>query len=165
MSDEDKGFVVKDRRLFDEDGDVRADAQEDEAQAEAPAPEPEPPASEPPASEPTASEPTASEPQEAPQPEAASEPAGEPQGGRPPLPPVDFSGLILSLAHATMMHLGQIPDPMGRPSQPDLELARHTIDTIAMLKEKTQGNLGEDEQKLIDTALTELQMAFVQVQG
>ena len=152
MSDEDKGFVVKDRRLFDEDGDVRADAEENEAQPEAPAPAPEP-------------EPPASEPQEAPQPEAAAEPAGEPQGGRPPLPPVDFSGLILSLAHATMMHLGQIPDPMGRPSQPDLELARHTIDTIAMLKEKTQGNLGEEEQKLIDTALTELQMAFVQMQG
>ncbi len=150
MSDEDKGFTVKDRRLFDDEGDVREDAAGDPAPPEAPAPEPEPPAP---------------ESETPPEPPAPEEPAGGPQGERPPLPPVDFSGLILSLAHATMMHLGQIPDPMGRPSQPDLELARHTIDTIAMLKEKTEGNLGEEEQKLIDTALTELQMAFVQVQG
>jgi hypothetical protein len=75
---------------------------------------------------------------------------------------VDFSGLILSLAHATMLHLGHIPDATGGAGQPDLELARHTIDTIAMLKEKTKGNLDDQEQKLINTALTELQMAFVQ---
>ena len=64
-----------------------------------------------------------------------------------------------------MMHLGQIQDPSGRQMPADLQLARHTIDTIAMLKEKTQGNLSPEEQKLIDTALTELRMAFVQLSG
>lgn len=158
MSEDQKGFTVKDRRLFDEKGDVRPDAEGAAAPEDAPAPEPQAPRREP---EPPAPEPAAPGPdiQAGPQPEPG------PQGGRPPLPPVDFSGLILSLAHATMMHLGQLPDPSGRTGQPDLELARHTIDTIAMLKKKTKGNLDEQEQKLIDTALTELQMAFVQAKG
>ncbi len=82
-----------------------------------------------------------------------------------PLPPVDFGGLILSLSHAAMMHLGHIPDPLtGQPS-PDPDLARHTIDTIAMLKDKTQGNLTVDEQRLIDHALTELRLAYVRQHG
>ncbi|MEW5911952.1 MAG: DUF1844 domain-containing protein [Thermodesulfobacteriota bacterium] len=147
MSEEDKGFTVKDRRRFDEKGDVRPESEEAAPAEKAPARE---------------SRPQPPEPQgEAPAPERP--PRGQqPRGARPPLPPVDFSGLILSLAHATMLHLGHMPDAMGRPGQPDLELARHTIDTIAMLKEKTKGNLDEQEQKLINTALTELQMAFVQ---
>ncbi|MCF8032023.1 MAG: DUF1844 domain-containing protein [Desulfarculaceae bacterium] len=147
---EDKGFKVKDRRSFDLEGEARPDA-EQEPQA---APEPEKTAATPP-------------PQEPPPMEAEGMDLGqeqEPQAGqRPHLPPVDFSGLILSLAHATMMHLGQIPDPNGQPMPADLELARHTIDTIAMLKEKTEGNLSPEEQKLVETALTELRMAFVQL--
>ena len=59
-----------------------------------------------------------------------------------------------------MMHLGQIPGPDGQPMPADLELARHTIDTIAMLQEKTKGNLDPEEQKLVDTALVELRMAL-----
>ena len=144
MSEQDKGFTVKDRRRFDQEGHSRPEEQES-----APAPEAAEAASPPPAQEtPPAEEPAAQQPR---------------NGQRPPLPPVDFSGLILSLAHATMMHLGQIPDPSGQPMPADLELARHTIDTIAMLRDKTKGNLDPEEQKLVDTALTELRMAFVQI--
>ncbi len=153
MSEQDKGFTVKDRRRFDASGQTReseqaqrepAPAREAQAQPSAPPQEPTPQAA-------------PLEPQEAPQ--------GQAGRRRPPLPPVDFSGLILSLAHATMMHLGQIPGPGGQPIPADLELARHTIDTIAMLQEKTKGNLIPEEQKLVDTALVELRMAFVQIAG
>jgi Domain of unknown function (DUF1844) len=152
MSEQDKGFTVKDRRRFDSEGTARPES-EDSPRSEAPqaSPSPEPPAAA--AEEPA---PSGEAQEEAPRPRA---------GQRHQLPPVDFSGLILSLAHATMMHLGQIPDPSGRPVPADLELARHTIDTIAMLKEKTKGNLSPEEQKLVDTALTELRMAFVQIAG
>jgi hypothetical protein len=101
---------------------------------------------------------TATEPKDA----DAAQAAGEKD---PPhahsLPPVDFSAFILSLAHATMMHLGYIPDPQTGESAPDLELARHTIDTIGMLKDKTTGNLTQDEARLMESALSELRMAYV----
>ncbi len=94
----------------------------------------------------------------------APEKPPEPELRQPPshhLPPVDFSALILSLSHAAMMHLGHIPDPMTGESGLDLELARHTIDTIGMLQVKTAGNLDQEEQRLIESALTELRLAFV----
>lgn len=102
------------------------------------------------------------------EPQAAAEPQTKPgadeAGAQTPphhLPPVDFSAFVLSLAHAAMMHLGYIPDPQTGESAPDLELARHTIDTIGMLKDKTAGNLTQDEAKLVESALSELRMAFV----
>ena len=79
------------------------------------------------------------------------------------LPPVDFSGFILSLAHTAMMHLGAVPDPVTGQSKRDPELARHTIDTIAMLEEKTKGNLSPEEQKLLANTLTELRLAYVRL--
>jgi len=150
MSEQDKGFTVKDRRRFDQTGEIRPEAGDERPAApeQDQAPPPPPPQEPPPAAE-----------------EGAGEGAGAQAGQRPPLPPVDFNSLILSLAHATMMHLGQIPDPNGQPVPADLELARHTIDTIAMLKEKTKGNLSPEEQKLVDTSLTELRMAFVRIAG
>lgn len=156
MSEQDKGFTVKDRRRFDSSGQTRDDA---EAQREE-VPERKPQASAKPSTPPQ--EPAAPQ---APPREPAATPKGPGGGRRPQLPPVDFSGLILSLAHATMMHLGQIPGPNGQPMPPELELARHTIDTIDMLQKKTKGNLDHEEQKLVDTALVELRMAFVQIAG
>jgi len=145
MVDEDKGFQVKDRRGFNVDGSAR-DGEEkvmDEPQGE------------------TAEAAKTREPGPNLADEAEGAQSGEAATG--PLPPVEFSGLILSLAHAAMMHLGQVPDPQSGQARPDLEMARHTIDTIAMLKEKTQGNLTSEEQRLIDHALTELRLAFVQL--
>jgi len=138
MSEQDQGFTVKDRRIFSDDGSPRA---EEPAAKAAPAPEPEP-------------EPRA-------EPDAATGPAEEPGREQLRLPPVDFSGLILSLSHAAALHLGLLPDEQGQPRL-EAALARHTIDTIAMLKEKTQGNLTPDEERLITGVLTELRLAFVQ---
>jgi hypothetical protein len=62
-----------------------------------------------------------------------------------------------------MMHLGQIPDPQTGETQTNVGFARHTIDTIAMLQEKTSGNLESDEKQLLDNILTELRLAFVRL--
>jgi hypothetical protein len=198
MAEEEKGFVIRDRRRFHSDGSVREDeeiAQPEEVQVAAeevdlsqaePArgrggqPEIERPAGAGPAPEPgqaaagaqaqagagggqqagpELSQQAQDEAAEAYRQEAAEEQAAA--GGGRALPPVEFSGLVLSLSHAAMMHLGQVPDPNTGQARQDLELARHTIDTLAMLKEKTQGNLDAEEQRLIDHALTELRLGFV----
>ncbi len=85
----------------------------------------------------------------------------ESQERRIPLPPVTFSSLILSLTSSVLMHFGDVPDPNTGERKVDLELAKHGIDTIAMLKEKTKGNLTEDEQQMIDNILTELRLRYV----
>ncbi len=76
---------------------------------------------------------------------------------------MDFSSFILSLSHTALFHLGQIPDPQTGQTCLDLELARHTIDTLGHAPEKTQGNLDGDEQKFLDGVLTELRLAYVQL--
>ena len=80
------------------------------------------------------------------------------------LPQIDFSTFVLSLAASGMLHLGMAPDPTQPDSPPpaaNLPLAQQTIDTLAMLQAKTEGNLGEDERKLLESVLYELRMGFV----
>jgi hypothetical protein len=98
----------------------------------------------------------AEEPPEAPEsPREAGAPAA--------LPPVDFSSFLLSLATSALYHLGLVADPeTGRPGAPDLPLARQTIDTLAMLEEKTRGNLDQEEQRLLKSILAELRLRFVE---
>jgi hypothetical protein len=80
-----------------------------------------------------------------------------------PLPPATFEFLILSLKAQTEMHLGMyhFGEEKDRP-EPDFRIARHTIDLLAMLQEKTRGNVSMEEQRLVDNALTELRFRFVQ---
>ena len=80
---------------------------------------------------------------------------------RPALPPPDFDFLIYSLRLQTEMSLGLLP--FTEKDEPDLELARHNIELLAMLQEKTQGNLTSDEKLALDNSLTELRFRFVQV--
>ena len=81
----------------------------------------------------------------------------------PQLPDVDFSNFVLSLAATAMVQLGLIPDPeSGQPIEPNLLVARHTIDTLEMLREKTEGNLADDESKLLDGLLYDLRTQFVE---
>ncbi len=84
---------------------------------------------------------------------------------RPLLPQVNFTTFIMSLNTSALVHLGEIPEPGKEEPEMDLELARHTIDTIAMLKEKTRGNLDEQEQQIIDAMLYELRMLFIKKAG
>jgi hypothetical protein len=79
-------------------------------------------------------------------------------------PPMDFSALIASLAQTGLFQLGLIrTSDMTEPMKPDLEGARQTIDLIAILEQKTQGNLTEEEKKLVNETLFQLRMAFVEV--
>lgn len=79
-----------------------------------------------------------------------------------PLPPASFSFLVLSLRAQAEMQLGLMQFEEEK-SQPNLPLARHTIDLMGMLLEKTKGNLGLEEQRLLENSLTELRFRFVQV--
>src|SRR5271167_997750 len=80
-----------------------------------------------------------------------------------PLPPATFEFLILSLKAQTEMHLGMyhFGEEKDRP-EPDFRIARHSIDLLAMLQEKTRGNVSMEEQRLVENALTELRFRFVQ---
>ena len=81
----------------------------------------------------------------------------------PELPQVDFSNFVLSLAATAMVQLGMVPDPeSGQTVEPNLPIAKHTIDTLALLREKTQGNLDDEEEKLLDSMLYELRLRFVE---
>jgi len=80
-----------------------------------------------------------------------------------PLPPPSFAFLVLSLRTQTEIQLGLVHFGEGEPPQPDLRIARHSIDLMAVLLEKTKGNLTLDEQRLLENSLTELRFRFVQV--
>ena len=80
-----------------------------------------------------------------------------------PLPPATFEFLVLSLRTQTEMHLGLLysGEEEDQP-EPDFRIARHSIDLLAMLQEKTRGNITIEEQRLIENSLTELRFRFVQ---
>jgi hypothetical protein len=80
------------------------------------------------------------------------------------LGPVDFSTHILSLASTALIALGKMPDPDGAQRPVDLETARHLIDVLGMLETKTKGNLDEAEQKLLQSLIYDLRVAYVDAQ-
>ena len=79
-----------------------------------------------------------------------------------PLPPATFEFLVFSLKTQAEVRLGLLK--LGEEQEsPDLPAARHAIDLLTMIMEKTKGNLSMDEQRLIENSLTELRFRFVQV--
>ena len=74
---------------------------------------------------------------------------------------VDFSSFVLGLATQSMIMLGEIPNPESKKVSINLDGARQTIDIIAMLEEKTKGNLDENEEKLISDILATLKLTYV----
>ena len=80
-----------------------------------------------------------------------------------PLPPASFVFLVESILMQTQMHLGLMHfGDKDEESEPNLPPARHSIDLLGMLQEKTRGNLTAEEQRLIENGLTELRFRFVQ---
>jgi hypothetical protein len=79
---------------------------------------------------------------------------------RPELPPPDFDFLVYSLRLQAELNLGLLP--FGEKRKPDFDLGRHNIDLLAMLQEKTKGNLTMEEQRGLDNSVTELRFRFVQ---
>jgi hypothetical protein len=88
--------------------------------------------------------------------------AGESQR-RHGLPPASFEFLVLSLRAQTEMQLGlfRFGDESERP-EPDFDMARHSIDMMNVLFDKTKGNLNLEEQRLIENSLTELRFRYIQ---
>jgi len=93
--------------------------------------------------------------------DSASPAPTEPQrDGASSLPALDFSTFILSLSSSVLINLGILENPVTKKSEQDIAAAKQTIDLVALLKEKTRGNLTEEESKLIEDLLTELQLQY-----
>ncbi len=88
---------------------------------------------------------------------ASAIPASDPQR-------INFVNFVLSLAHTTAVHLGDIPSPAGQ-AQTDLPAAQQMIDILGLLDEKTRGNLSAEERQLLEQLLYELRVRFVEVAG
>ncbi len=82
-------------------------------------------------------------------------------GAASALPEVTFSTFALSLASSILVHLGEVPDPATGQRTKRPELAKHGIDTLAMLQEKTEKGLTPDEKGLLDSVVYELKMKYV----
>ncbi len=78
-------------------------------------------------------------------------------------PAMTFSWFVQTLAHQAMMGLGIVPWPDSGLVKIELGLAKETIDILAMLKEKSQGNLTNDEQLMLDSLIYQLRVAFVEI--
>ena len=130
-----KGFVIKDRRIFDESGAVRS---EEEPRAEEKKPE-----------------------VGAESPKAPPEEKAAPEPDERPFPEINFTSFIFSLSTTAMYHFGDFPDPVTKETRRNLPAAKQTIDILTLLKTKTEGNLDEDEKQLLDGILYELRMRFV----
>ncbi len=79
----------------------------------------------------------------------------------PPEPRIDFPSYVLSYYTQGLVLLGEVPNPMTNKKEDDLDGARHTIEILAMLEEKTKGNLSKEEDQLMASVLYELRMKFM----
>jgi len=76
-------------------------------------------------------------------------------------PRIDFPSYVLSYYTQGLVLLGEVPNPMTNKREEDLEGARHTVEILTMLQEKTKGNLSPDEDQLMGSVLYELRMKFM----
>jgi hypothetical protein len=130
MEDEkkEKGFVIKDKRIFDESGEARKEElKKEEASTE-----------------------------DMPQEKKREETFREEY-----VPEVTFSNFVLSLSTTVLYHFGDFPDPATNKAEKNLTAAKQTIDMLNMLKNKTVGNLDNNEKALLDGILYELMMRYV----
>ena len=135
MSDSEKtsGFKVTDRRSFSENGATESGPTAQGPSAETPAPQ-------------------------EPSPNVAGAGVDDPRA----FPPADFSTFILSLGSSALIHLGEIEPPGEAAKRHDLPMAKHTIDLLTLLQEKTQSNLTPEEDKLLDSLLYDLRLRYVE---
>jgi len=129
-----KGFVIKDKRLFDESGEVRkeeSDKKEDVVLDHESA--------------------------------KTTKTGGNDTKivGDENYPEVNFASFVLSLSTSAMYQFGDFPDPVSKNTKKNLPAAKQIIDILTMLQDKTSGNLDEGEKSLIDGILFELRMRYV----
>jgi len=128
---EDKGFVIKDKRIFDESGEARGEDLKKEA--------------------------ATGEKSENISPEKDDRASTQEEY----FPEVTFSSFVLSLSTTVMYHLGDFPDPTTKKAERNLAAAKQTIDMLSMLRNKTTGNLDTDEKQLLEGILYELMIRYV----
>ncbi len=87
--------------------------------------------------------------------------AGEGRSTHGFMPEVNFLTFLMSLNTSALYHLGEIKDPVSGKVEKDLLLAKHSIDTLLVLKEKTKGNLTTEEANFLNNILYDLQMHYV----
>jgi hypothetical protein len=126
-------FKVTDKRAFREDGEVREEAPTGEAAKE-----------------------TAAEPFKVVDGGQAAQEAPPGTGAR-----IDFPSYILSYYTQGLVLLGEVPNPYTNKKEEDIEGARHTVDILTMLQEKTKGNLSKEEDQLLEGVLYELRMKYM----
>jgi hypothetical protein len=131
--EEDQSFRVTDKRLFTEDGKLRDDVAEEAPKEQSGA-----------SASGGTSRPAAS----------AEAPPGT--GGR-----IDFPSYVLSYYTQSLVLLGEVPNPYTNKKEEDLEAARHTVDILGMLWDKTKGNLSAEEEQLLESVLYEVRMKYM----
>jgi len=78
---------------------------------------------------------------------------------------LSFAAFVVSLAHTAAVHFGDMPDPAGgAPGTPNLPAAQQMIDILALLEQKTRGNLTAEERQLLEQVLFELRLRYVEAQ-
>ena len=88
--------------------------------------------------------------------------AGVPRGDHLSVGAADLAGLFMMFASSALISLGVAPDPESKETRADLEQARAAIDMLLMLRDKTNGNRTEQESRVLESILYDLQMRFVQ---
>jgi hypothetical protein len=92
----------------------------------------------------------------------AAAPRGAAPRGRSEMPPASFPTLVQSILTQILFYLGDLTQRGSEPNV-NLDMAKHQIDILGILEEKTRGNLAEEEKQLLDTALYEARMRYVSV--
>lgn len=131
-----KDFVIKDKRIFSEGGDEKIKEEKTEPSREDAKPE-----------------------------ESEKKAVHEEDREDFQLPEINFATFIFSLNSSVLVHLGIIEDPATGKKVRNLPLAKQTIDILGMLEEKTQGNLTDDEAKMLKNILYDLRMIYVREKG
>jgi Domain of unknown function (DUF1844) len=157
---EGKTIRVVDRRMFTPEGDLREGFEAEESSEPSPPP-PANAAGAPAAAAPLPPEPAGSGAPGAP--DSASTTGGEPETAPPTEPRSDFARIVSSLATTAYAALGLLTDPATGARHRDLAVARQMIDWLAVLEQKTRGNLSFEESDLLSRVLYELRLAYVEV--
>ena len=166
MAEEQPTFKVVDRRPFNPDGTPRELSEEEKAEAEraanAAAVESAAAAAMPsPRAQKESAPPPSAAPREPSRPAPRAERAPRRTEGDPLDDPASFLSLIMSLASNAAASLGMMPHPVTGETGVDLQTAKHWVDVLGMLEEKTQGNLDEQEAQMLENLLADLRMQYV----
>ena len=78
------------------------------------------------------------------------------------LPPADFATLVLSLGSSAVMYLGESNGAEGKKPARNLAMAKHAIDLLTVLEEKTKGNLSAEEEQILESLLFDLRLRYVE---